>query len=318
MKQVIGALVFALLVQAVPLAQRAPTLVSETRAQLAKKDFAGAEKSLRDIQASAGVTPMWLEAFSWMGRAYLAEKNLDKAEAYAREAYKLAAAELKSRPMDQEPRLPIAIGAAIEVLAQVDGQRDARTDALLFLDGEIKTFEGTSIIKRLQKNRNLLSLEGTAAPALVAAYHLGPAPASMADLKGKVVLMFFWAHWCPDCKNMAPALAQLNDTYKDRGFVIVAPSMRYGYVAGGKDATADEETKYIDSIRQASYPVLAGQPIHLSEANHLRYGVSTTPTVVLVDRDGIIRLYHPGQMTLEEMDPLVSKLAGASRTSAAQ
>lgn len=318
MKQIIGALVLALLVQAAPLAQKPPTLVAQVRAQLAKQDFAGAEKMLREVQTSAGVTPMWLEAFSWMGRGYLAEKNLDKAEAYAREAYKLSAAALKSRPMDQEPRLPIAIGAAIEVLAQVDGQRGARTDALLFLDGEIKTYEGTSIVKRLQKNRNLLSLEGTPAPTLVATDHLGPAPTSIADLKGKVVLMFFWAHWCPDCKNMAPALAQLMDSYKDRGLVVVAPSMRFGYVAGGKDAPADEETRYIESVRQASYPVLAGLPIPLSEANHLRYGVSTTPTVVVVDRDGVIRLYHPGAMSFDELDPLISKLVGAPRTSAAQ
>jgi hypothetical protein len=40
----------------------------------------------------------------------------------------------------------------------------------------------------------------------------------------------------------------------------------------------------------------------------MRYGVSTTPTLVLVDRAGIIRLYHPGRMTWEQLDPLVKAL----------
>ena len=54
--------------------------------------------------------------------------------------------------------------------------------------------------------------------------------------------------------------------------------------------------------------MLVNQPVPLDEANHLRYGVSTTPTLVLVDRTGIIRLYHPGQMTLEDLEPHVRAL----------
>lgn len=319
MKQIFAALVFTLVVPSAALAQQPPSLVAVVRAHLAQQDFAGAETRLRQLQASPGITPEWLEAFSWLGRGYLAAKNLDQAEAFARETYTLATAALKSRPLDQEPRLPIALGAAIEVLAQVDGQRGARTDGILLLERELATYKGTSIEKRLQKNVNLLSLEGTRAPTLVATDHLGPPPPSIESLKGKVVMMFFWAHWCADCKNQAPVLARLAETYQDRGLVIVAPTMRFGYVARGKPASADEETSYIESVRQASYPVLAGQPISLSAANHLRYGVSTTPTLVLLDREGIIRLYHPGAMSWEELDPLVSKLIGTpTRTVAGQ
>jgi hypothetical protein len=48
--------------------------------------------------------------------------------------------------------------------------------------------------------------------------------------------------------------------------------------------------------------------VPVSEANHLRFGVSSTPTLVLVDRAGIIRLYHPGKMTLEQLEPRVQQL----------
>lgn len=292
--------------------QQAPSLVREVRAAIAKDDLALAGKVLTAYRDANGVTPEMLEALSWMGRASLAAKQWDRAEAYGRETYQLATAQLKTRPLDQEPRLPIALGAAIEVLAHVDAERGARTEAVGFLTRELSTYKGTSIEKRIQKNINLLSLEGKLAPAIDGADHLGPAPPTLAGLKGKVVLLFFWAHWCPDCKNQAPVLARLADGYRDQGLVILAPTQRFGYVAGGKSAAADEETRYIEQVRQASYSVLADQSIPLSAANHTRYGVSTTPTLVLVDRAGIVRLYHPGAMSWEQLEPRVRSLVAPS------
>jgi len=293
---------------------QAPAIIKEVRTAIAANDFALATKTLATYRAANGVTPEMLEALSWMGRGALAAKDLDAAEKYARETYQLSMAQLKSRPLDQEPRLPIALGAAIEVLGHVDAERGARTEAVAFLRKELGTYKGTSIEKRIQKNINLLSLEGQPVPAIDVSEYLGPKPPTMASLKGKVVLMFFWAHWCGDCKAQAPILAELASKYRDQGLVIFAPTQRYGYVARGKPAPADEETRYIDEVRQASFPVLTGQPVPVSEANHLRFGVSTTPTLVLVDRAGIIRLYHPGQMPLERLEPRVRALLNAPST----
>ncbi|MEW6321359.1 MAG: TlpA disulfide reductase family protein [Acidobacteriota bacterium] len=286
----------------------AQTIIQQVRAAIAKPDFAAADKLLADYKAGKGITPEWLEAYSWMGRGYLAARKFDEADRYARETYKMSAAMLKTRQMDDEPRLPIAYGAAVEVIAHVEAERGARTDAILFLERELKTHGATSIAKRVQKNINLLSLEGTKAPAIVSTEYLGPKPPTVDELKGKVVLMFFWAHWCPDCKNMAPVLARLQEEFGSKGFVVFAPTQRYGYTTRGRDAGPDEENRHIDQVRREHYSVLAGQPVPLDEANHLRYGVSTTPTVVLVDRQGIIRLYHPGQMRYEQIQPLVSRL----------
>ncbi len=78
-------------------------------------------------------------------------------------------------------------------------------------------------------------------------------------------------------------------------------------------ATADEEKRYIDQVRQSSYSQLANVPVPLSSANHDRYGVSTTPTLVLVDREGAVRLYHPGRMTKEALEPIVRRLVAGTQ-----
>ena len=288
-------------------------LIQQVRAAIAKNDFAAGDALLTAYRTRRGITPEYLEAHSWMGRGHLAAKRVDQAERYARQTYRMASDALKTRPMDQEPQLPIAYGAALEVLAQAGAARGERTDSIVMLERELKTHGATSIAKRVQKNINLLSLEGTRAPAIVSTDYLGPKPPTMDALKGKTVLLFFWAHWCADCKQMAPILAQLDAKYRNSGLVIFAPTQRYGYVAGGRDASPQEEKAYIDQVRNGSYAVLARQPVPLDEANHLRYGVSTTPTLVLVDRGGIIRLYHPGGMPLAELEPLVRSLVGESR-----
>ena len=123
------------------------------------------------------------------------------------------------------------------------------------------------------------------------------------------MLLFFWAHYCADCKAQAPVLARLAEKYRNDGLAIVAPTQRYGYVAEGKDAPPAVETPYIEEVRRTHYPVLADVPIPLSDANHRRYGVSSTPTIVLLNRDGRVALYHPGTMTETELDTELRALA---------
>jgi thiol-disulfide isomerase/thioredoxin len=289
-------------------AAQGPRLIPDVRAAIAKNDFAAAEQLIEHYQASRGVTPEMLEAQSWLGRGALAAKRLDQADAYARKTYDMAKAALKGRAMDEEPHLPIAIGAAIEVRAQVAALQGARSEAVALLQREMAQYGDTSIAKRLQKNVNLITLEGTPAPALDLSESLAAKPLSLDAVKGKAVVVFFWAHWCPDCKNQGPVLESLLSKYGRRGLTVIAPTQRYGYVAGGRNATATEENQYIAEMRASRYGFLEPEMVTLSEKNHLRYGVSTTPTLVLLDRKGVVRLYHPGQMTEAELEPLVRRL----------
>jgi thioredoxin-related protein len=89
---------------------------------------------------------------------------------------------------------------------------------------------------------------------------------------------------------------------------VVAPTQHYGYVAGGQDAPADVETRYIKAVFAQYYAGIGGVEVPLSEENFGRYGVSTTPTLVLVDGAGVVRLYNPGNVSYEKLAEKVEGL----------
>ncbi|MBK7930350.1 MAG: redoxin domain-containing protein [Bryobacterales bacterium] len=127
------------------------------------------------------------------------------------------------------------------------------------------------------------------------------------SLKGKPVILFFWAHWCADCKQQGPILARLQQEHKATDLVILGPTQKYGYIAGGVDAPPAEELPYIERIRTQFYGAL-NMSVPVSEENFKAWGCSTTPTLALIDRAGIVRLYHPGRMTYEDLAPKVAAL----------
>lgn len=287
-------------------------VVSEVRAAINARDLDRAERVFAKHRQDRGTAPEVIEALSWLGRGALGAGQLDRAERFAREAYQLGVASLGTRAIDGEPRLATAIGAAIEVQAQVRGQRGQRSDAVYFLQQQLEKYKDTSIHKRIQKNLNLLSLQGQRAPALDRSEFIGAPPPTLEALKGKVLVLFFWAHWCSDCKAQGPILADLLAKYQSQGLTIVAPTQRFGYVAGGAPAGPAEELRHIQAVRDSSYGFLASLPVPVSEANHKLYGVSSTPTVVLVDRQGIVRLYHPGRLTREDLEQHLRPLLASS------
>lgn len=281
-------------------------IIKDVRDAIARGDFSGADTAIASYRKAQGVTPEILEAQSWLGRGALAAKKFDAAEGYAKRTYAESTAMLKQRPLDSELYLPIALGAAIEVEGQVLAARGRRAEAIEFLNAQLDTYRQTSIRPRIQKNIHLLSLEGKAAPQLKADDFLGPKPASLQSLRGKTVLLFFWAHWCGDCKQEAPIIARLEKEYAGR-LHVVAPTQYYGYVARGEEAPKNIERAYIEQTRLSAYSDIAKSPAPLSEENFQVWGVSTAPTIVLLDAKGIVRLYHPGRMTYEELRAAIGK-----------
>jgi len=277
------------------------SLINNVRELIANHNPAAAEQQVRAYQAQNGATAECANALSWLARGALDARKYDRADSWATETRKLSDALLRQRKLDADNYLPIAVGASIEVHAQVMAARGERAESVAWLREQARLFAGTSITERIRKNINLLSLEGKAAPPLEEAEWLGVKPPSLATVKGHPVLLFFWAHWCVDCKGEVPILANVQRAFAPQGLVVVAPTRLYGYAAGGEDAPPTVEKQYIEKVRQQYYSALPGMSAPLSAANFQTYGASTTPTIVLIDRSGVVRLYHPGVLSEAEL-----------------
>ena len=287
------------------------SLVNDVRGLIAQHNLTAAEQRIRGYQVEAGGTPELAAAVSWLGRGELEAKDYNRADTYASEARRISLDLLRSHKLDSDPWLPTALGASIEVHAQVLAARGERGQAVSFLREQAKLFANTSLVERINKNINLLSLVGRPAPALEEKEWFGPKPPPLSQLKGHPVLLFFWAHWCPDCKSEAPILAGLQKKFGPQGLVILGPTRFYGFVGGGDEAPPNVERQYIEAVRAKFYPMLSDMPAPLSAANFQAYGASSTPTIVLLDAAGIVRYYHPGAASEAELtaqiEPLLRK-----------
>jgi thiol-disulfide isomerase/thioredoxin len=282
-------------------------IVEDVRTALAQRNFAAADSALQTYRTQHGADPEYLEALSWTAREELAANQLDKADAAAKETEALARKLLQKRSLDAEPHLPIALGAALEVQAQVLAAHGQNAQAAALLRHALVSYGDTSISPRLHKNLNLLNLTTQAAPPLSTSEYLGSRPVPLSQLKGSPVLLFFWAHWCGDCKYEGPIISRLSSEFGTKGLAVLAPTQLYGYAAKGEDAKPKDEIAYIGQVWEHFYPGLQTVPVPISKTNFTNYGASTTPTLVLVDRKGRVALYHPGLMQYEDLRAAIEK-----------
>jgi peroxiredoxin len=106
----------------------------------------------------------------------------------------------------------------------------------------------------------------------------------LSDFKGKVVILDFWATWCPPCKAEIPGFIDLYKTYKDKGLVVIG-------------AALDEEKKVRDFVKKygVNYPVVLGD----QETAQAYGGIRGIPTTFIIDRTGHIAGQHVGYREME-------------------
>jgi peroxiredoxin len=122
------------------------------------------------------------------------------------------------------------------------------------------------------------------------------ASVKLADFKGKVILVNFWATWCPPCKAEIPGFIELYDQYKDQGLVILG-------VSGDDDP---ETLKAFASEWKINYPMIVGRD---EQALLDSYGpIYGYPISVLVGRDGAVCGRHVGPATKEEFEREIKAL----------
>src|SRR4029077_2838536 len=108
-------------------------------------------------------------------------------------------------------------------------------------------------------------------------------------------------------------VANMHRTFAPQGLAVIGPTRLYGYVAGGEDAPPAKEKLYIEEVRRRYYAALPGMSVPLSAANFIAYGASTTPTLVLIDRAGVVRYYHPGAVPEAELSAKIGRASCRER-----
>jgi len=149
-------------------------------------------------------------------------------------------------------------------------------------------------------------LVGTDAPPVQARSWLNRPGGEAMDLKGKVTLLQFTAHWCGPCKESYPGMKRLLERFGKRDFQVVFYTRTYGYFETERGLTAEQEIdrdrKYFAgygldipiAVGTPSSIVVDGKPTFQEDPLELAYAVGGIPQINLIDADGRIRLVMIG------------------------
>jgi thiol-disulfide isomerase/thioredoxin len=114
-------------------------------------------------------------------------------------------------------------------------------------------------------------------------------------LRGKVVLINFWATWCLPCRVEMPLLQSMSERLREAGLVVVGLSVDHG---------PDESVRSFLRQRGVTYPVaVVGTDVERAFG-----GVRGYPTSILIDRNGVIRYVVIGPLAAASFEPAVRRL----------
>lgn len=105
---------------------------------------------------------------------------------------------------------------------------------------------------------------------------------SLSDFEGRVVLVYFWASWCPPCRRSIPELVSLQERYGDDGFTII------GISVDKLEELDDATLKSFVEQNRISYPILRDEGVLRVVNEYFRGERLGIPAMFIVDRNGFI------------------------------
>ncbi len=272
----------------------------ELAAPHAENALEATKSLLFDDTSRAGALSQFLDAGMTVFEIHKELGNREKAED-ALETLKKYAINVKSHAVYYE-----AVDEKIKYLIDTD-RKPAALEMYKTALGQIeKDFPDKAlqnVIKdKLKKREKHYQILGETAPELTSIDQWMGKTEPLSGLRGKVVLLDFWATWCGPCLAAFPSLVEWHNELENKGLVIIGVTRYYGQAEGYK---ADEkaELAFLKKFK-TQYGLPYSFAVAKDQTNQIMYGAKGIPTAVLIDRKGKVRYIEIGSSQSREKEIL--------------